>query len=251
MSSPSSHLLRDFREHGFAAMQSFLDPAERSELEKQLSEQVLPSLHELPAQHVFYEDRQSRESLKQIQHLEAHYKWFADWMYDRPQKLAEFLLGEDVVPKNLQYFNKVPGMNQPTPPHQDGYYFMLQPPVALTMWLALDEVDETNGCLCYVPGSHRQGLRRHARTRTLGFSQGVMDYGEADKTSEIACPAQAGDLLVHHALTIHRAAKNSHPTRQRRALGFIFYGQSAREDRQRKAAYQRQLEQRLRDQKLI
>ena len=78
-----------------------------------------------------------------------------------------------------------------------------------------------------------------------------MDYGEADKTSEIACPAQAGDLLVHHALTIHRAAKNSHPTRQRRALGFIFYGQSAREDRQRKAAYQRQLEQRLRDQRLI
>ncbi|MEC7200442.1 MAG: phytanoyl-CoA dioxygenase family protein [Verrucomicrobiota bacterium] len=251
MSNPSSHLLRDFRKHGFVAMQSFLDPAERSELEKQLSEQVLPSLHKLPAEHVFYEDRQSRESLKQIQHLESHYKWFADWMHDRPRKLAESLLGEDVVPKNLQYFNKVPGMNQPTPPHQDGYYFMLQPPVALTMWLALDEVDVTNGCLCYVPGSHRQGLRMHAPTRTLGFSQGVMDYGDADKASEIACPAQAGDLLVHHALTIHRAAKNSHPTRQRRALGFIFYGQSAREDRQRKAAYQRQLEQRLRDQKLI
>ena len=80
MSSPSSHLLRDFREHGFAAIQSFLDPAERPELEKKLSEQVLPSLHELPAEHVFYEDRQGRESLKQIQHLEAHYKWFADWM---------------------------------------------------------------------------------------------------------------------------------------------------------------------------
>ena len=40
------------------------------------------------------------------------------------------------------------------------------------MWLALDEVDETNGCLCYVPGSHRQGLREHARTRTLGFLRG-------------------------------------------------------------------------------
>ena len=63
MSNPSSHLLRDFRKHGFVAMQSFLDPAERSELEKQLSEQVLPSLHKLPAEHVFYEDRQSRESL--------------------------------------------------------------------------------------------------------------------------------------------------------------------------------------------
>ena len=43
---------------------------------------------------------------------------------------------------NLQYFNKSPGANKPTPPHQDGYYFMITPCEAVTMWLALDEVDD-------------------------------------------------------------------------------------------------------------
>jgi phytanoyl-CoA hydroxylase len=220
-------------------------------LVKKLNEEVFPSLHGLPAEHVFYEERESAASLKQIQHLETHFEWFADWMNGRPRELAETLLEECVVAKNLQYFNKAPGMNQATPPHQDAYYFMLKPPVALTMWLALDEVDETNGCVRYLPGSHLHGLRSHGATQTLGFSQGLLEYGEAERSLEISSPAQPGDLLVHHALTVHRADRNAHPTRQRRALGCIFYGQSAREDHARKAAYQRRLESLWREKKLI
>jgi ectoine hydroxylase-related dioxygenase (phytanoyl-CoA dioxygenase family) len=51
----------------------------------------------------------------------------------------------------MQYFNKPPSVGQPTPPHQDGYYFMLDPCEAVTMWFALDEVDEENGRMRYVP----------------------------------------------------------------------------------------------------
>ena len=146
------------------------------------------------------------------------------------------------MPKNMQYFNKPPGIGQPTPPHQDGYYFMLAPCEAVTMWFALEDVDEENGCVRYVPGSHKHGMREHARTQTLGFSQGIVDYPTvADRESELAFPAKPGDLLVHHALTIHRADGNRSTTRTRRALGFIYYSDRAREDVEAHAAYQRRL----------
>ena len=83
------------------------------------------------------------------------------------------------------------------------------------------------------------GMRPHGRTQTLGFSQGITDFGKgSDQRDEVPCPARPGDLLAHHALTIHRAEANSSATRNRRALGFIFYGKSAHEDFEAREAYQ-------------
>ncbi len=154
------------------------------------------------------------------------------------EQLASVLLGDEVVGQNLQYFNKPPGVGQPTPAHQDGYYFRLAPCEAVTMWLALDVVDEENGCVRYVRSSHQRGMRPHGRTQVLGFSQGIIDYpGPEDLANEVPMPAEPGDLLVHHALTIHRADGNRSSNRSRRALGFIYYAQRAKEDIAAKQAY--------------
>lgn len=98
------------------------------------------------------------------------------------------------------------------------------------MWLALEDVDEENGCVRYVPGSHRRGFRSHGKTGTLGFSQGITDYGPADTAVEVCMNAKPGDLLVHDAYTIHRADGNHSTTRTRQALGFIYFSARARED---------------------
>lgn len=45
----------------------------------------------------------------------------------------EQLLDGPVVAKNKQYFNRPPGVGQPTPAHQDGHCFMLDPSQALTI----------------------------------------------------------------------------------------------------------------------
>ncbi len=160
-----------------------------------------------------------------------HDSYFHDLMFNSPfEQLAAELLQHEVRGVNLQYFNKPAGISLPTPPHQDGWYFMLEPNEAVTMWLAMDHVDEENGCVRYLPGSHRDGLRPHARTKTLGFSQGLTDYGsESDRQQEVAIAAEPGDLLVHHALTVHRADANQSTSRSRKALGFIYYSTAAAE----------------------
>ena len=64
---------------------------------------------------------------------------------------------------------------------------------------------------------------------------------EEDTANEVAYPAQSGDLLAHHALTIHRATANHSPNRTRKAIGLIYYREDAREDSKARAAYQSQL----------
>ena len=228
---------------GYVILRGFLNEAELAELQQNLNRVISEKIPELPQQQVYYEDKDNPATLKQIQRLFEHDGYFASLFFNSKfEQLAQTLLQASVVGKNMQYFNKPAGVGKATPPHQDGFYFMLDPCAAVTMWLALDEIDEKNGCLRYVKGSHQQGLRSHQRTQTLGFSQGIADYGnEHDQANEIALPATPGDLFVHHAMTIHRADANRSKNRSRRALGFIYYSEHAREDQAAHATYQKQL----------
>lgn len=236
-----------FETDGVIALPQFIAGEELVELIVNVDRFIKDVVPTLPTEHVFYEDKNNPETLKQIQQMGDHDPWFRKlFTAGRFREIAELLLDGPVVPRNLQYFNKPPGVGRPTPPHQDGYYFMLDPCDAVTMWFALDDVDEENGCVRYVPGSHKQGMREHARTHTLGFSQGIVDYPTGhDRDHEIALPAKPGDLLVHHAMTIHRADGNQSPTRSRRALGFVYFSDRAREDRAAKAAYQQKLTEQM------
>ncbi|MEE2947572.1 MAG: phytanoyl-CoA dioxygenase family protein [Verrucomicrobiota bacterium] len=231
-----------FEQDGFVSVPSFCTDDELFQIETAVERFIVERVPALPPEHVFYENKANLSTLKQIQRLHEHDDFFKAFFDDKPRRLAEELLGETVDGKNVQYFNKPPSLGQATPPHQDGFYFMLEPCHALTIWVALDVVDEDNGCVRYVRGSHIHGMRPHGRTQTLGFSQGITDFGkDSDQCNEVACPARPGDLLAHHALTIHRAEANSSATRNRRALGFIFYANSAREDFEAHEQYQSKL----------
>ena len=246
--SPHSALRQQFLEEGYLALQSLFPEEQLRELQQEVARFLREAVPTLPNTQVYYEDKQDPSTLKQVQKLFEHDAFFQKLMLEGPiRELAETVLEDDVRPVNLQYFNKPPGVGKGTPPHQDGYYFHLSPCEAVTGWLALDAVDEENGCLHYVRGSHRaKELRPHGPTQLLGFSQGITDFGtEADRAGDVALPGAAGTFLLHHAQTIHWAGPNRSATRPRRALGFIYYAQRAQVDQQAQEAYQQALDARL------
>lgn len=226
---------------GYVFIPGFLSREEVERINHELKHFIGHTVQDMPPAYVFYEDKNDPATLKQLQDIHRYNPFFAGILTGSLfEEMAQLLLGENVTGKNLEYFNKPPRIGKPTPPHQDGYYFMLNPPQAITMWMALEDADEENGCVRYIPGSHLTGMRPHGRTSTLGFSQGVTDYGAEDFANEIAFPAKPGDLLIHHAMTVHRADANK-SERSRRALGFIYFGESAKEDMEAKKAYQQKL----------
>ena len=238
----------DFQRDGYVAVSPLQTPAEIDALNAEIARFMRDVVPTMPASQVYYEDKSDPSTLKQLQKMFEYDAYFEDLMMNGPaRKIAETVLEEPVVPINMQFFNKPPGIGKATPPHQDGYYFHLTPCKAVTGWLALEDVDEENGCIHYVRGSHKlDGFRDHGQTGVLGFSQGITDFGTAvDKAGTVSFPGGAGTFLMHDAKTIHWAGANTSQTRTRRALGFIYYAESARIDEVAKTAYQRKLDTQL------
>lgn len=244
-SKPDFQVLKtSFDRDGFISLPGFLSETEMQELNTNIDRFIPEKLPQMSTGHYFYEDKNDKTTLKQMQDLEKYDPYFKSLAINsRFESIARVLLDEDVVCKTVEYFNKPPKIGKATPPHQDGYYFMLKPQQAVTMWLALETVTEETGCVKYIRGSHLKGMRPHGRTSTLGFSQGIVDFGtEEDVKAEIAFPANPGDLLVHHSLTIHRAGANTTADRSRKAIGLIYWGESAKEDKEAKEKYMQQLD---------
>lgn len=236
-------LKSEFNKNGFLYIPNFFDEREKENLKDNLEKFIKEIVPQMPEKNTFYEINNDSSSLKQLFHMSDYDPFFKRLLYGgRLETLAEILLGEKMAKGFVEYFNKPPKIGNPTPPHQDAYYFMLTPPQAITFWIPIEDVDQENGCLRYVKGSHLKGMRPHRRSNTLGFSQGITDFGTKDDVrNEVAIPAKLGDILLHHGMTIHRADGNNSLTRSRRVIGLVYFGKSAKEDMATKKAYQKEL----------
>ena len=235
----------EFDRDGIAVFRNFVSADEAAELLRQGQRFLRDVAPRMPKTDVFYDVKGDPDTIKQIQRMWRYDMYFCRLMAsERIASVAEALLGDAVTIENLQWLDKPPRVGSPTPAHQDGYYFMLEPNEAVTLWLALDPVDETNSRMHYVPGSHKRGVLEHRRTQQLGFSQGLADFAEQDKKIEVGISAQPGDMIAHHSLTIHSAAPNK-SDRHRRALGFTYFALAAKEDAARKQAYREKLNQEM------
>ena len=244
----SAEIKKIYDERGYVTVNGFLSKDQVIELFAETERFIRDVVPLIPAEEVYYESREDLSTLKQIQQMHVYDPYFKDLAFsEKVTGLAGLLLGGNAVLKNMQYFNKIPRHGKETPAHQDGYYFMIKPQEAITMWLSLGEADAENGAVCYIPGSHRKGMRDHGKTSLLGFSQGITDWSDKDTMSEVQMKASAGDILVHHSLTIHRANANKSP-RHRRAIGFIFYRDDVVIDKDAHAAYKMKLDADLKKQ---
>ncbi|MGE4610359.1 MAG: phytanoyl-CoA dioxygenase family protein [Paracoccaceae bacterium] len=244
----NTQLVDEFLRDGYVAVKPLFNADKIAELNAEIARYIRDVVPKMPEAQVYYEGNNDKSSLKQLQKMFEYDSFFEKLMTEGVvREIAETVLQDEVVPANMQYFNKPAGIGQATPPHQDGYYFHLKPSEAVTGWLALEDVDEENGCIHYVRGSHKEeGFRPHAQTGVLGFSQGLTDFGtQTDKDETIAFPGEAGTFLMHHAKTIHWAGANKSLTRSRRALGFIYYAKRAHLDLDAHDNYQRALKERL------
>jgi len=117
----------------------------------------------------------------------------------------------------------------PTSYHLDLPWWAFESDHACTIWVALDDATTANGCLYFVPGSHRLGLAY--RSPSVGADLGGIftAHPEAAGRVPVAAAIPAGGCTFHNARTIHGAGVNMTPGR-RRALTAAFMPDGVRYD---------------------
>ena len=126
-----------------------------------------------------------------------------------------------------------PAWGNPTSWHLDNPIWSFTSPDAISVWIALDEATVQNGCLWYLPGSHRLVDRRNA-----GIDGNFGDlprrvHPQIADIPPVSVPLPRGGAVFHNGLTAHAAGCNI-SNRPRRAMtcaympeGSVFNGNTS------------------------
>ena len=95
--------------------------------------------------------------------------------------------------------------------HQDfSYWTRSQPMAHLTCWIGLDRSTRDNGCLQYVPGSHKWNLL--PITGLAGDMDAIRQVLSDDQWAQfqkpVAIELQRGECSFHHPLMVHGSREN-------------------------------------------
>jgi hypothetical protein len=131
--------------------------------------------------------------------------------------LVSQVLGRDVILWGAHVFCKPAGAGLEIPWHQDGQYWPIRPLATCTVWIALDDSTPENGCMRYIPGSHRARTIYHHRLDErpdLALNQTVASIDATDARDVVLA---AGELSIHDVYLVHGSGANRSA---RRRAGF-------------------------------
>jgi len=94
--------------------------------------------------------------------------------------------------------------------HQDySYWTRAVPARMVTCWIGLDDTDLDNGCVHYVPGSHRWGLLpKVSLTRDMDAVKAVMTPEQLAAFRPVPMSVKAGECTFHHSHLLHGSYGN-------------------------------------------
>lgn len=219
----SNEQVSAFHEYGYLAPVRVLDDAQVEALRAELTELMDPS-H--PGHALFYEfhTNESADPSQVLFHALGAWRiapGFHDLLWN-PAFLvpAAQILGGAVRFWHDQLFCKPPRHGGVVAWHQDYSYWTRTVPMAhLTCWIALDDATRENGCLQYVPGSHRWNLLPITGLASDMDSIGTVLTGEQrQRFAPIAIELRRGEASFHHPLMVHGSLANTSDRPRRGAV---------------------------------
>lgn len=222
-----------YRENGFVVLRDLLEPAEVEAWRDDVVRGLAARTGTFPK-----DDTEYAPFFSEVH--EYHDKVFTQtvnlWMTSpevarrvldpRLGRIAATLAGTDGMRIYLdQALVKEPFAN-PTAFHLDVPYWAFTSSKALTIWFALSDATIENGCLCYIPRSHRDERYDNVLIdEDIGALFTV--YPDWKAVDPVFCPVPAGGAVVHNGLTAHGAGANM-TGRQRIAIAVAYMPDGAR-----------------------
>lgn len=137
--------------------------------------------------------------------------------HERILDLIQEIIGPDIKLHASIGWMKPVRIGSPKSPHQDSAYWThIEPPEFVVCWVALDDATTDNGCLHFVPGSHKHGIVPHSSQGEVRVPDESVPYRQA-----VAAPMPAGGASFHFGTTVHWSGPN-HSCSPRRAVSFAY-----------------------------
>lgn len=220
--------VQQFHRDGYIAGGPVLDPSQlgqlHEEIERVIRDNKKPGVKQ-PVQVINLTGDQA-QPVWQIVNI-----WQASEPFDRlirassvASDVAQLLRASEVRLWHDQIQYKPAGVGGINMWHQDWpYWGILSAPHQVTAWVALDDVDEENGCMWMVPGSHLWGNNiDYLQSFGQDFEAMPSSY-EGRPITIKSCPVKAGHVHYHHAMTWHGSNRNR-SGRKRRAIALHLMG---------------------------
>lgn len=224
----SEEQVQFFHTNGYLANIKLLEPWQIDVLNEELAELVDPNL---PGHELFYEFHSNESSDPGKVLLHALGAWrvkpgFHDVLWNPAFLMAasQLLGNQSVRFWHDQLFCKPARHGGVVAWHQDYSYWTRTVPMQhLTCWTGLDDARIENGCVYYIPGSHRWGLLE--KPELAGDMEGLMDYLTDEQKAEfnpVPIEMEKGYATFHHPLTVHGSYENSSENSRRAFVINVF-----------------------------
>jgi ectoine hydroxylase-related dioxygenase (phytanoyl-CoA dioxygenase family) len=140
------------------------------------------------------------------------------------RRIAQQLLGSDNLHEGEHAIFKPARSGAATPWHQDEAYANPEKNYSsVSIWMPLQEATPLNGCMQFIPGSHKMEVVPHRSiggdTRVHGLE--VDPAADVDVSNPAICPLPAGGATIHGSRILHYTAPNMSDV-PRRALIMSF-----------------------------
>jgi ectoine hydroxylase-related dioxygenase (phytanoyl-CoA dioxygenase family) len=202
----------DYREQGFVVIENFLDTAELEHWRAVTEDAIrlrLSNANTLNNQanpEAFY-----AQVFTQCLRLADIHPGMAELMFDeRLGRLAGTLAGVDGIRIWHDQALVKPPYGNHTAFHIDNPFWSFHSKDAISIWVALDDATLANGCLWYLPGTHREAT--FAAT-DIGQNLGGLfkDYSAWRQIKAVPAACPAGSAVLHNGLIAHGAGVNMTP----------------------------------------
>ncbi len=232
MVSLTKLLKSKYERNGYVIIKNFLDPITIMNAKNDLNIYLEKRMNKS-------EERINLTKNKKINsvHKLDDWKWTKKFQKDKEvRKVVQFLIGEKISDFGAELFAKPAKVGLASPVHQDNYYWCLKKSDGLTVWIALDKADKSNGAVYYYSGSHKLGLLEHVPSFAPGSSQ-TLKYPNSMSLFKKDIPSlNAGDCLIHNSLIVHGSNRNF-SSRSRIGWTLRYKSQGNRIDRIRQKQY--------------
>ena len=158
------------------------------------------------------------EEMLQIMEMWHYDEVYRELLYHEPLlDIAENLIGPNIQLFHDQALYKPAHHGGEVPWHQDNGYWRCTPANLVSIWMALDDADEDNGCMNVIPGSHLENAPDHDRAISEKGELPALLQANVDENRAAPVPLKAGYAMVHHCLMLHQTNPNR-SQRRRRAM---------------------------------